>query len=131
MAETGLAKFELHTLPASEYLYFFNVLFAYMSYTTVFVSALMVPFQAMAMPRSWGPNWLYIFIVFAFQLEYYSWPLEISSYLFRTDEDKVMILSQNDQLDEWKSTAKLWGGIFSGMTFVFASMFSTLTEESI
>lgn len=83
------------------------------------------------MPRSWGPNWLYIFVLFAFQLEYYLWPLEISEYLFRADTDKVRILTHNDQLDEWKSRSKFWGGVFSGLTFVLASIFGTLTDEAI
>ena len=122
---------ELHTQSITENLYIFNVLFAYLSYTTVFAEAMIVPFQVMAMPKTWGPNWLYLLIAFAFQLEYYTWPLEISSYLFRTDEEKAMILTHNNQLEEWKSASTLWGGIFTGLTFVLASAFATLTDESI
>ena len=55
--------FELHISSSTAFLYAVNVFFAYLSYTSVFAEAVMVPFQAMVMPRSWGPNWLYIFVV--------------------------------------------------------------------
>ena len=59
------------------------------------------------------------------------WPLEINEYLFLSDVDKVEILVHNDKIETWKSKSKLWGGVWTGLTFVFASIFATLTEESI
>jgi len=37
-------EFSLHSSSTTEYLYAFNVIFAYLSYTTVFAEAFMVPF---------------------------------------------------------------------------------------
>ena len=90
MSSTDL---ELHVLTGTSWLFTANVLISMATYLTVFVEACLLPFQAALLPRTWGPNWFYIIFLFAIQLEYFLWPLEINTYLFKTDDDKVKILN--------------------------------------
>ena len=123
--------FELHSYASTEWLFAFNVFFSAMAYLTVFGEALLVPFQTMVMPKAWGPNWLYVFVLFMLQLEYHLWPLEVNAYLFKTDREKAMVLAHNDTLDEYKSSCLLWGSVFTGITFIFATAFASLTADAL
>ena len=80
------------------------------------------------MPRSWGPNWVYVLGIFVAQLEYFLWPLEMNSYLFKGDEQKMQLLSNADNLTRWKGKTKVWGSVFSGVGFGVGAAAITLKQ---
>lgn len=125
-------------MTGTSWLFTANVLISMATYLTVFVEACLLPFQAALLPRTWGPNWFYIIFLFAIQLEYFLWPLEINTYLFKTDDDKVKILNHSPALNNdetnmarWNDKTKLWGSIFSVVTFLAATVVASLSDESL
>ena len=71
------------------------------------------------------------------QIEYFLWPLEINSYLYKPDDDKITILNNiivaesESNLNRWQNKTRNLGSLFAGATFVTATVLITLTEESL
>ena len=89
------------------------------------------------LPRTWGPNWFFGLILFAAQLEYFLWPLEINTYLFKTDDDKIKILNHvpasetQTNLARWIDKSLLFGTIFTAATFLLATVVASLSDEAL
>jgi len=41
-----------------------NVIVSMSAYLTVFIEGFLIPFQVAILPRAWGPNWIYILMLF-------------------------------------------------------------------
>ena len=71
------------------------------------------------------------------QLEYFLWPLEINTYLYKTDVEKVKILNHQTasatqtNLARWSDKSILWGSIFTAVTFLSATVVASLSDEAL
>ena len=83
------------------------------------------------MPRSWGPNWAYVLTLFMAHLEYFLWPLEINSYLFKENDVKIALLHNPSNIDRWRSKTKTWGSVFSSLGFGVGTVNVTLEQQTL
>ena len=93
-----------------------NVGLAYASYASMFGLAALMPFQVSVLPRSLGAPWLYVLVLFGTIFEYFKWPVQIISFLFKTDDIKVGVLTHEEKLAAWEAKAQLWWPIFTGLS---------------
>lgn len=67
-------------------------------------------------PTDAGPTWAYSSGGLLIVLQYYVWALEMSSYWFRPESDKVKMLNDVDLITKWKKLCQYWGAGLSSLT---------------
>ena len=89
---TGDFEFLLNSDVTENVLYFCSVLFSSFAYLMIFFQVVLIPYQVALMPSYWGPTWLYALVYLFLNMEYFLWPLEMTTFLMRPSEDKAYIV---------------------------------------
>ena len=80
------------------------------------------------MSETWGPTWFYVIAALWLHAEYFLWPLEMSEYLYRPNDQKFHFVSDPINLSQWVEKSMIWGSITGGFAFVLVILYVSISE---